>query len=286
MKNRLLDYDRIRFFRLLFSGYVEFRDLYREFESSGVIPRARAIEDLSHQYFENLRKHAHAAFRPDGNGIEEKWRDHERLCDLIIGVCYHELRQLQENLYLVKLYRPRYEELQSRSSSEALEQFFLVGRSLIDEAESQIPKNLSWIWQLLREVMGLVRTFVPAYRTNRVMLRFLTQHMPTLESIYERHEIEEMFQGMYPGGLNQALWISARDQIHSAHYHTALDCLSQLALRQKDETAASEFDRKHILESLHEVLGSGRMNRDVDLIDRCERLIAQVDTDLHATGNH
>jgi hypothetical protein len=278
MKARLLDYERIRFLRLLFAGYLEFRELYLAFERDRTIPRARVIENLCNSVFYKLREHSHALFRPADSASDPKQRDLELLCDVIIGACYHEILQMQENLYLVKLYRPRYEELQSHAKDESLDEYFKVGSNLIAEAEAQIPKNMNWIWQLTREAVGLVKVLIPAYCDNRVVLRFMTQQMCLLERVYEPRELEDLFSAMFPGGLAEALWESGQDLIRSAHYHPALDALNRVYLMGKTSGYSESISLERIGEALHRVLGTARMNRDIELVNRCEMLIAQVTT--------
>jgi len=275
MRTDLLDYERIRFLRLLFSGYLEFREQYLLFEKEGKIPRARLIEHLCQGVFQDLRTCAHKVFGPAREGVDSPWRDHELLCDLVVGACYHEILQLQENLYLVKLYRPRYEEIQSHSTDQSLDEYFHVGRSLIDEAEHQIPKNLAWIWQLIQEALRLIKVLLSSHRNNRILLRFLTQNLALLEKVYDKEDIEDIFGKMFPGGLREALWESARDLIHGYHLSGALDTLSRLvALEKASPDTVISSDR--IREALHGILGTARMNRNNELVNRCEMLIAQV----------
>jgi hypothetical protein len=276
MKSRLLDFERIRFLRLLFEGYLEFRELYYQFDKEGAIPRARIIERLRREVFQELKEHAHALFRPSETATPPEWRDHEHLCDLVVGACFHEILQLQENLYLVKLYRPRYADLESKAMDTSLAEYFKVGASVISEAEAQIPKNLQWIWQLLQEALGLVKTLLPAYRGNRILTRFLTQQLTLLEKVYGEGDLREFFSRLYPGGLEEALWENARDLVNSAHHHTALDSISCLLLREKSEDSIHRVERDRLSEALHSILASARRERDLDLINRCEHLMTQA----------
>ncbi|MBE7488770.1 MAG: hypothetical protein KJ050_06950 [Candidatus Omnitrophica bacterium] len=275
MKSNLSNFERIHFLRLLFNGYLEFREIYKKFQAEGAFPRARIIEQLCQEVFDKLRTSAHKLY--GGNRRNENpSRDQELLCDVVVGACYHEILQLQENLFLVKLYRPRYEELQSNLTDQTLEEFFRVGHSLIAEAESQIPKNLNWIWQLLQEIVRLQKILLVACRDNRVLLRFLTQNLPLLMKVYDREDLDEIFNQMFPGGVNEALWHSAEDMIRSAHYRPALDHLSQLLSYEKPEDTPNVIGLDRIHNALHEILGNARMNRDNDLVNRCEMLIVQT----------
>ena len=279
IRTGLLDYERIRFLRLLFDGYLEFRDLYTLFQNESQIPRARVIEQLCQGVFHDLRSCAHKIFGPSREGDDSSWRDHELLCDLVLGACYHEILQLQENLYLVKLYRPRYQEIQNHATDQSLEEYFHVGRSLIDEAEAQIPKNMHWIWQLIQEALGLLNLLLAGYKNNRILLRFLTQNLPLMEKVYDKQDVEDLFGRMFPGGLREALWESARDLVRGAHYQPALDTLSRLVALEKASGKSRVISCDHILETLHGILGAARMNRDNELVNRCEMLIATVPGD-------
>lgn len=275
MKNQILDYERTQFLRLLFEAHLEFREIYREYSQHGTLPRARVIEQLLRERFEGLRCHAHSLFRRDDSSEDPEWRDHEVLLDLIVGTCYHEILQLQENLFLVKLYRPRYEALEAKAKDRSLNEYFEVGRNLIQEAEHHIPKNLNWIWQLSQEAIRLLKSLIGAYRGNRVLLRFLTQHVQVLEDVYGRQEMEELFEALYPGGSRQALWECALDFVASAHFPSALDAIGRLLQLQKSESGGARIDSTRILESLHRILGQARLNRDIEVVNRCEMMIAQ-----------
>lgn len=275
MRTDLLDYERIRFLRLLFTGFLEFRELYLLFENEGKVPRARLVEHLCQGVFHELRICAHKVFGPSRDGVDSPWRDQQLLCDLVVGACYHEILQLQENLYLVRLYRPRYEEIQSHTTDQSLSEYFQVGRSLINEAEIQIPKNLTWIWQLIQEALRLMKGLLSSHHDNRILLRFMAQNLVLLEKVYEKKDIEDIFGKMFPGGLREALWESARDLIRGSHLTGAMDTLSRLvALEKSSPDTVVSSDR--INEALHGILGTARMNRSSELVNRCEMLIAQV----------
>lgn len=276
MKNQLLDYQRTQFLRLLFEAHLEFREIFQEFDRHGAVPRARVVEQLLQERFQDLRRLAHSLFRGEDSDDQSEWRDHELLLDLIVGACYHEILQLQENLYLVKLYRPRYEDLAAKAKDSSLNEYFEVGRNLIREAENQIPKNLNWIWQLSQEAVRLLTSLIGAYRGNRVLLRFLTQHVQMLEEVYGRGELDGFFRAMYEGGYREALWECARDYIRSAHFPSALDTIGRLVQMEKSGSGGNRIDHAGILEALHRILGQARLNRDLEVVNRCEMMIAQI----------
>jgi hypothetical protein len=284
-RQSLLDFERIRFLRLLFSGYLEFRPDYLIFQNEGQIPRARIIEHLCQGIFSDLRTCAHRVFGPSREGSESleaapslptTARDYELLCDLVVGACYHEMLQLQENLYLVKLYRPRYEELRSHLSDQTLDEFFQVGGNLVEEAAQQIPKNLNWIWQLIQEALRLLKIILAAYPDNRVLLRFLTQNLPFIEQVYDKADLDDLFGRMYARGLRQALWESVIDLVKAAHYDSALDVLGRLMVLEKTAPDQRFVSCEQIREVLEQILKAAREYRANDLVNRCEMCLVQV----------
>lgn len=278
--NHLLDYERIRFLQLLLRGFLQFRELYLAYEAEEELPRCRDVESLCQEVFQELRDKGHKIFRQLPQSEEEaRLHDHELLCDLVIGACYHEVRQLQENLYLSKLYHPRYRDLKKHMDDAEFDEYFQIGENLIQEADAQIPKNLRWIWQLLLEALSLVKTLLAARAQSRVVLRFVTRNMDLFEEVYDEESFKSLYGEMFEGGLVEALWRSSRDLTEGAHYHSALDMISRLAvvLQSKEYSYVIENDR--ILDSLGKIRGEGQKIRDNELVSRSQSLAEQFQDD-------
>ncbi|MCA9444160.1 MAG: hypothetical protein KC964_25430, partial [Candidatus Omnitrophica bacterium] len=235
-----IDFERLQLLGLLFDGYIRFRSIYQCYTDRNEFPRCRVVEELCSDIYRPLKDLGHSVLRRFPTTEEEsEIHDHELLCDLVIGASFHEMLQLQENLYLVKLYRPRYEDLKHQMKDESLEEYFHIGEKLIQEAVAQIPKNLKWIWDLMVEAIALVKRLLKGYRGNRVILRYLTREISLLEQVYEEKDLEELFAGMFEGGLKEALWVGAQDYYEGSHYRQSLDCLSRLLMEFEKGNGAS-----------------------------------------------
>jgi hypothetical protein len=278
MKNQqLLDFNRIQFLRLLFRGHLEFREVYKTYQETGELPSCGQTEILCEQVFGKLRSLAHDIFRrvPE-DGEEARLRDHEMLCDLVIGAGYHEVLQLQESLFLVQLYRPRYHDLKEKVGDSKFDEYFQIGQELIKEAENQIPRNLGWIWKLLIEALTLMKMFMVSQKRNRILLRFMTQNLDLLERVYQKREIVEMFHQMFRGGLIEALWLSAKDLHASAHNEEAMDCLSRLSIELKEQPLPDHLELNALLKLLEKLRVEGQKLRDNELVSRSQSIAGQI----------
>ena len=274
--NHLLDYERIRFLHLLLKGFLQFRELYLTYEGDQKLPRCRDVESLCQEVFLELRDKGHKIFRQMPQSEEEaRLHDHELLCDLVIGACYHEMRQLQENLYLSKLYHPRYRDLKSHMDDEEFGEYFQIGENLISEAEAQIPKNLRWIWQLLLEALSLVKILLSTQANSRVILRFVTRNKDLFEEVYDEESFRHLYAEMFEGGLVEALWRSSQDLIGSAHYHSGLDMISRLAVVIQSGEYPSTVGNAQVVEALNKIGSEGKKIRDNVLVSRSQSLREQ-----------
>ena len=275
--SQVFDYERIRFFHLLLTGFIEFRKVYDDFQKNGNLPRCVAVEDLCMKTFRDLRNRAHTIFRHMPETEEEaSLHDIELLCDLVVGACYHESLQLQENLYLSKLYRPRYEDLKKQLLDASFQDCFQIGENLILEAETQIPKNLRWTWKLLVEALTLAKRYLAAHGKRRIILRFIAQHVSLFEEAYAKEDLDELYRDIFPGGLPELLMKSTEDLIQSAHYHAALDRISQLAGVLNSAGNTDRFDTAQIVESLEKICAEGKLLRDNRLVSRSQTLTSQI----------
>lgn len=264
-----IDYERLQLLALLFDGFVRFRSIHQSYRDRDEFPRCRVVEELCSDVFLPLKDLGHSVLRRFPTTEEEsEIHDHELLCDLVIGACFHEMLQLQENLYLVKLYRPRYEDLKHQMRDESLAEYFQIGEKLIQEAVAQIPKNLQWIWDLLIEALSLVRRVLVGYRGNKILLRYLTRELSLLENVYEKDEFEDLFSGMYPGGLQEALWVGAEDYFDASHHRQSLDCLSRLLLEYEANGVHSSVPPEGPIDLLEKLNLEGKRVRNNELTSR------------------
>jgi len=266
-----IDYERIRLLALLFDGFVRFRAIHQSYNKRREFPRCRVVEELCSEVFRPLKDLGHSVLRRFPTTEEEaEVHDHELLCDLVIGACFHEMLQLQENLYLVKLYQPRYEDLKHHVRDQSLEEYFHIGERLIQEAIAQIPKNLQWIWDLLLEALTLVRRLLAGYRGNKIVLRYLTRELNLLEDVYEKEDFLNLFKGMFPGGIQEALWVGARAYHEGSHHRQSLDCLSRLLLEYEESGVNPCVHPDGPIDLLEKINMEGKRLRNNELTNRSE----------------
>ena len=269
-----IDFERLQLLGLLFDGYLRFKSIHDSYTERKEFPRCRVIEELCSDVFRPLRDLGHSVLRRFPTSEQEaEVHDHELLCDLVIGASFHEMLQLQENLYLVKLYRPRYEDLKHQMKDESLEEYFHIGEKLIQEATNQIPKNLEWTRELMEEAVSLVGRLLKGYRGNRIILRYLTREIALLEQVFNKEECEDLFAGMFDGGMKEALWVGALDYFEGSHYRQSLDCLSRLLMELEEGDGVPTVPIENPIDLLEKINVEGKRIRDNDLTARSEIFI-------------
>jgi hypothetical protein len=182
----------------------------------------------------NLKELCHMLFRYQG---DEQSSDEEKLLDLAIGSIFHEAMKLRENLYQLKVYKPRYLQIQnSRQASEyektLLQEFMKIGA----KTEKQLAESMMEIKRLFQDTLEQLAHLLPRYKDNAVLIKFLLHNKDLLQQAFGRRRGLKIIADMFPGGLGEAYDVEGRSFLESEHYDLAAEFFSQaLKYRTQDQ---------------------------------------------------
>jgi hypothetical protein len=182
----------------------------------------------------NLKESCHMLFRYQG---DEQSSDEEKLLDLAIGSIFHEAMKLRENLYQLKVYKPRYLQIQnSRQASEyektLLQEFMKIGA----KTEKQLAESMMEIKRLFQDTLEQLAHLLPRYKDNSVLIKFLLHNKDLLQQAFGRRRGLKIIADMFPGGLSEAYDVEGRSFLESEHYDLAAEFFSQaLKYRIQDQ---------------------------------------------------
>jgi hypothetical protein len=182
----------------------------------------------------NLKESCHMLFRYQG---DEQSSDEEKLLDLAIGSIFHEAMKLRENLYQLKVYKPRYLQIQnSRQASEyektLLQEFMKIGA----KTEKQLAESMMEIKRLFQDTLEQLAHLLPRYKDNAVLIKFLLHNKDLLQQAFGRRRGLKIIADMFPGGLGEAYDVEGRSFLESEHYDLAAEFFSQaLKYRTQDQ---------------------------------------------------
>jgi GNAT superfamily N-acetyltransferase len=173
----------------------------------------------------NLKESCHMLFRYQG---EEQSSDEEKLLDLAVGSIFHEAMKLRENLYQLKVYKPRYLQIQnSQQASEyektLLQEFMKIGM----KTEKRLAESMMEIKRLLQDTLKQLAHLLPRYKDNAVLIKFLLHNKDLLQQAFGRRRGLKIVADMFPGGLGEAYDIEGRSYLASEHYDLAAEFFGQ-----------------------------------------------------------
>jgi hypothetical protein len=157
--------------------------------------------------------------------------------DLAIGSIFHEAMKLRENLYQLKVYKPRYLQIQnSRQASDyertLLHEFMKIGA----KTEKRLAESMMEIKRLFQDTLEQLAHLLPRYKDNAVLIKFLLRNKGLLQQAYGRRRGLKIIADMFPGGLGEAYDIEGRSYLASEHYDLAADFFGQaLKYRTPDQ---------------------------------------------------
>ena len=173
----------------------------------------------------NLKESCHMLFRYQG---EEQSSDEEKLLDLAIGSIFHEAMKLRENLYQLKVYKPRYLQIQdSQQASDyernLLQEFMKIGA----KTEKRLAESMTETKRLFRDTLEQLAHLLPRYKDNAVLIKFLLRNKDLLQQAFGRRRGLEIIADMFSGGLGEAYDVEGRSYLASEHYDLAAQFFSQ-----------------------------------------------------------
>jgi hypothetical protein len=145
--------------------------------------------------------------------------------------------KLRENLYQLKVYKPRYLQIQnSRQASDyertLLHEFMKIGA----KTEKRLAESMMEIKRLFQDTLEQLAHLLPRYKDNAVLIKFLLRNKGLLQQAYGRRRGLKIVADMFPGGLGEAYDIEGRSYLASEHYDLAADFFGQaLKYRTPDQ---------------------------------------------------
>jgi tetratricopeptide (TPR) repeat protein len=182
----------------------------------------------------NLKESCHTLFRYQG---EENSSDEEKLLDLAVGSIFHEAMKLRENLYQLKVYKPRYLQIQnSQHTSEYEKNLLLEFMKIGAKTEKRLAESMMETKRLLHDTLEQVAHLLPSYKDNPVLMKFLLHNKELLQQAFGRRRGLKIIADMFPGGLGEAYDVEGRSYLASEHYDLAAEFFSQaLKYRTHDQ---------------------------------------------------
>jgi hypothetical protein len=218
-------------------SYIRFQSIYEKYRAKILsfddIEEFVTDKDPTVPLF-NLKESCHMLFRHQS---EEQSSDEEKLLDLAIGSIFHEAMKLRENLYQLKVYKPRY--LQIQNSQQAsdyertlLQEFMKIGV----KTEKRLAESMMEIKRLLQDTLEQIAHLLPRYKDNAVLIKFLLHNKDLLQRAFGRRRGLKIIADMFPGGLGEAYDIEGRSYLASEHYDLAAEFFGQaLKYRTQDQ---------------------------------------------------
>jgi hypothetical protein len=218
-------------------SYIRFQAIYEKYKTHSLsfddIEEFVTDKDPTLPLF-NLKESCHTLFRYQG---EEQSSDEEKLLDLAVGSIFHEAMKLRENLYQLKVYKPRY--LQIQNSQQAtdyertlLQEFMKIGV----KTEKRLAESMIEIKRLLQDTLEQLAHLLPRYKDNSVLIKFLLHNKDLLQQAFGRRRGLKIIADMFPGGIGEAYDIEGRSYLASEHYDLAAEFFGQaLKYRTHDQ---------------------------------------------------
>ncbi len=169
----------------------------------------------------NLKESCHMLFRYQG---EEQSSDEEKLLDLAVGSIFHEAMKLRENLYQLKVYKPRYLQIQNSQETSDYERTLLHEFMKIGvKTEKRLAESMMEIKRLFQDTLEQLAHLLPRYKDNAVLIKFLLRNKDLLQQAFGRRRGVKIVADMFPGGLGEAYDIEGRSYLASEHYDLAAE---------------------------------------------------------------
>jgi hypothetical protein len=205
-------------------SYIHFQSIYKQYKAQTLnfddVEKFVTDKDPTLPLF-NLKESCHILFRYEG---EEECSDEEKLLDLAVGSIFHEAMKIRENLYLLEIYKPRYQQIQnSQESSDykgnLLQEFTKIGL----RTEKRLAESIRETKRLLQDTLKQLAHLLPRYKDNQVLMRFVLRNKELLQQAFGKRKGLQIIADMYPGGLGEAYDVEGRGYLASEHYDLAAE---------------------------------------------------------------
>ncbi len=194
---------------------------------------------------------------------EEEQDLHGSLMDWMVGSIFHEAMKLKENIYLLNAYAPAAVRMRGRrpdhSSLEGSSHPWLTQivdiELLIRRTAADVIRQMEQIAFLFGQTNFLLRSMLPSFRANSLLLRFLVEQEDLVEELWGERS-EELFAEMFDGLPADGFCRAGRSYMDSNWYPQAL-CMYRRALELDsgcDEAIARMAQLKTIVQENREFL--------------------------------
>lgn len=205
-------------------SYIHFQSIYAQYKAQSLsfddVEKFVTDKDPTLPLF-NLKESCHMLFRYQG---DEECSDEEKLLDLAVGSIFHEAMKIREDLYLLEVYKPRYQQVQnsqesSDSKTNLLQEFTKIGL----RTEKRLAESVRETKRLLYDTLKQLAYLLPRYKENPVLMRFLLSNKELLQQVFGKRKGLQVIADMYPGGLGEAYEVEGRGYLSSEHYDLAAE---------------------------------------------------------------
>ena len=205
-------------------SYLHFQSIYAQYKAHSLsfddVEKFVTDKDPTLPLF-NLKESCHMLFRYQG---DEECSDEEKLLDLAVGSIFHEAMKIREDLYLLEVYKPRYQQVQnSQESSDyksnLLQDFTKIGL----RTEKRLAESILETKRLLQDTLKQLTYLLPRYKENSVLMRFLLNNKELLQQVFGKRKGLKVIADMYSGGLGEAYKEEGRGYLASEHYNLAAE---------------------------------------------------------------
>jgi tetratricopeptide (TPR) repeat protein len=217
-------------------SYINFQSFYEKYKK-GALTFENDVEKFINDKdttlpLYSLKQSCHMFFRYQEGG---EISDEEKLFDLAIGSIFHEAMKIRESLYMLQVYKPRFMQIGSDKVTSDHERHLLREfKKMGIRTERRLAESMSEVRRLFKETLEQLTGFLPRYKDNPVLIRFLLRNKDLLQRAFGERKGLKIISDLFPGGLGEAYDVEGRSYLRSEHYDLATDFFRQ-ALRYRPE---------------------------------------------------
>jgi tetratricopeptide (TPR) repeat protein len=217
-------------------SYINFQSFYEKYKNGTLIFEndvERFINDKDSALpLYSLKQSCHMFFRyQEGEDIS----DEEKLFDLAIGAIFHEAMKIRESLYMLQVYKPRFMQIGGDKSTSDHERHLLREfKKMGIRTEKRLAESMTEVRRLFKETLEQLTGFLPRYKDNPVLIRFLLRNKELLQQAFGERKGMKIISDLFSGGLAEAYDVEGRSYLRSEHYDLAADFFRQ-ALRYRPD---------------------------------------------------
>lgn len=212
--------------RDLLRSYVQFKSIYEKYKKNILhfddLNEFVTDKDPTLPLF-HLKESCHLLFRSQG----EECSDEEKLLDLAVGSIFHEAMKIRENLYQLEVYRPCYQDIQSRLGTSEYERNLLQEFEKIGiRAKRSMAESMAEAKRLFQDTLKQLADLLPSYKDNPVLIKFLLRNKDLLQKAFGKRKGIKVIAEIFPGGLGEAYTVEGKGYLESEHYDLAAEFFS------------------------------------------------------------